>query len=147
MKKKTDIKTILTKIAKANRGLLTPEAVVDFARPASSPIHNRFTWDDNEAAHQYRLWEARQMIRVVAVMVGEKDQKPMRVFVSLMPDRDNESGGYREMTAVLADPDMRDQMLADALAEMEVFEAKYQALVELSEIFTAAKRVRGRRGW
>ncbi len=145
MKSKTDIKQILDDIARCNRGLLTPEAVVAFARPKSSPLHSRFTWDDTIAASQYRLWEARQLIRVTATLIGGDDVNPIRAFVSLVPDRDRKAGGYRGIAAVLSDPTMREQMLADALAEMEVFEEKYRALSELASIFQAARKIRSKR--
>jgi len=141
MKIKTAV--ILRKLAHANGGLLTPEAVVEFARPKTSPLHKRFMWDDSEAAHQYRLWQARQMISVTIRYVDIKGKKtPTRVFVSLSPDRDKRHGGYREMVEVLSDASMRRQMLQDASNEMSLFEMKYQSLDELSDIFKASKQFR-----
>ena len=53
----------LRSIAAKNDGLLKPEDVVEAARPANSPLHTRFTWDDSAAAHQFRLEQARTLIR------------------------------------------------------------------------------------
>lgn len=140
---KTKTAVILRKLAHANGGLLTPEAVVEFARPKTSPLHKRFLWDDTEAAHQYRLWQARQMISVTVRYVDIRGKKtPTRVFVSLTPDRDKKHGGYREMVEVLSDAELRRQMLKDALSEMELFEMKYQSLNELSVLFKASKELR-----
>lgn len=134
---------ILRKLAKTNGGLLTPEAVVEFARPKTSPLHKRFLWDDTEAAHQYRLWQARQMISVTVRYVDMDGKRtPTRVFVSLSPDRDRRHGGYREMVDVLSDSSLRKQMLNDAVNEMELFEMKYQTLNELSKLFKVSKQLR-----
>lgn len=143
--KRINVELILKKIAAANDGLLTPEAVVEFARPATSPLHKRFTWDNTEAAYKYRLWEARQLISVTVKMVdigGKK--KPVRVFVSLTPDR--EDGGYREINTVLSGGDYRRQLILDALAELAVFEMKYAELKELSDLFRKSKELREQLG-
>lgn len=134
----------LKRIAKENGGLLQPETVVEEARPASSPLHNRFQWDNSIAAHEYRIWQARQLIRVCVDVIPGTD-KISEVFVSLSPDRERESGGYRVMAEVLSDSDLRNQMLSDALDELELFREKYRKLKELAAVFSAIKRVRRRR--
>ncbi len=58
------IKQELEALAEANNGILRPEIVVEFARDAKTALHSRFEWDDTEAAKQYRLWQARQIIKV-----------------------------------------------------------------------------------
>lgn len=131
----------LKRIASENGGLLQPETVVQEARPASSPLHSRFEWDNTVAGQQYRIWQARHLIRIsVEVLAGTKES--MNVFVSLSPDRNKESGGYRVLTDVLTDKQMRLQMLHDALEELELFREKYKRLKELSEIFSAIKKAR-----
>lgn len=140
---KNKIVTELKKIAKANGGLLQPDAVVEAARPESSPLHSRFEWNDGKAAEEYRIWQARQLIRVT-VEVMDRTGESFDVFVSLSPDRQRESGGYRVLTDVLSDTDMRAQLLKDALAELELFREKYRQLTELVAVFSAIKKVRRR---
>ena len=131
----------LERIAAENGGILKAEAVVDAARADDSVLHSRFTWDDSEAAAQYRLWQARQLIRCSVVM-EPRSQTSVRAFVSLTPDRESDGGGYRATVAVMARKEYREQLLVDALAELEVIEAKYKTLTELAEVFAAARRVR-----
>jgi hypothetical protein len=136
---KNNVIAELKRIAAENDGLLQPETVVDEARPVSSPLHPRFEWNDKVAGDQYRLWQARQLIRVVVEVItatGEKEN----VFVSLTSDR--KESGYRVMTSVLSDSEMRQQMLADALAELECFREKYKRLQELAAVFSAIRKVR-----
>lgn len=136
----------LSRIAAGNGGVLRPSDVVTAARPKSSPLHGRFTWDDSEAAEQYRLLQARQIIRVTVHMLPPEFEQvePCRVWVSLMNDRTKEDGGYRSLVNVLSDKELRGQLLSEALAEMESFTAKYRQLSELSEVFAAMRKVRGK---
>ena len=117
------------------------------AEPKSSPLHSRFEWDNSKAGHQYRIWQARQLIRVsVEVRLGMDE--PTSVFVSLTQDRlpasrglDDFGGGYRIMADVMSDKPMREQLLVDALAELETFRDKYKTLKELAVVFSAIKKV------
>ena len=131
----------LRSIAAKNDGLLKPEDVVEAARPANSPLHTRFTWDDSDAAHQYRLEQARKLIRTTIqyIEVDGKDSS-FRVFCSLTPDRENQGGGYRETIAVLSNRQWRNQLLNDAHAEMERFEQKYARLKELSGVIKEIRK-------
>jgi len=144
--RKQDIRSIrvikeLKRIAAKHAGLLRAEDVVEAARPEDSPLHKRFTWNDGEAAHLWRLEEARRIIRVTVryIKVGKK-RIPIRVFVSLTPDRDDDGGGYRSTVDVLSRSETRQQFLRDACAEMESFKDKYKSIRELSEVFLAMTR-------
>ena len=136
----------LRRIAEENEGMLRPGDVVEAARPKNSPLHSRFEWDDSEAANKYRIWQARQLIAVTVEYIGtDKDGKTSRIFVSLTPDR-KEDGGYRSIESVMSSKSSREQLLADALEDMERFQKKYSDLRELAEVFDAMRRIRkGRR--
>lgn len=57
-----------------NNGELRKDAIVEAARLRTSPLHEAFTWDDEEAAHQYRLREAGHLVTSIVVvddMTGE----------------------------------------------------------------------------
>lgn len=134
------IREELERIARSHGGLLKPEDVVEEARQPSSPLHSQFTWDNSEAAHHWRLFQARNLIRVV-VVYHESPASESRVFVSLTPDRKEEGGGYRLLRTVLSNQQMRAQLLEDALHELQVFEDKYRHLKELARVFKAIKAV------
>jgi hypothetical protein len=134
----------LRRIADDNKGLLLPENVVAAARPVTSPLHPRFEWDNSKAAAAYRIWQARQLIRVVVEVVPGMNVAT-EVFCSLSRDR-NDEGGYRVVTTVLSSEELREEMLADALAELETFRIKYRRLQELVEVFDAIKRMSKKSG-
>jgi predicted MarR family transcription regulator len=135
---KTDIVRELKNLAEQNDGVLLPEAVVEAAKPADSPLHSRFEWNNAKAGHSYRLWQARHLIRV-CVETLPQTKEPVEVFVSLTSDR--KEGGYRVQTEVLNDREMRRQLLADALAELRCFAAKYARLKQLAKVMCAIRVV------
>lgn len=127
----------------AENGILQAEKVVEAARPKKSILHNYFTWDNNEAAERWRIYQARNLIRIVVqVIPGSDEKKTVNVFASLTSDRTEEGGGYRSIVNILSDAGMKRQLLQDALEDMKRFEERYESLKELAEIFAAFKKVR-----
>jgi hypothetical protein len=133
--------TILEELQKieAKNGILKPEDVVEYAANKRTALHSHFTWDDSIAAQKYRIWQARQIISV-QVEYLERAEETHQVFVSLTTDR-QDGGGYRPMVTVLNNTEMREQLLADALAEARLFKQKYQDLKELAAVFAAIEEV------
>lgn len=142
MKTDNPIVAELQRIASENGGILQPVSVVDAARAPESPLHSQFQWDDSVAAHQHRLFQARQLIRVCVTMIpnGNSDS-PDCVWVSLKQDRILPNGGYRPLVTVLSNATLREALLAEALSELETFKEKYGRLQELSELFRVASKV------
>lgn len=134
-----EITAELKKISDRNGGLLRPLDVVETARAEDSPLHSRFEWDDSLAAEKHRLNQARELIRVCVSLITTSDNRVIRVgtFVSLTPDRDNPGGGYRQIDVVMENPEQREQLLRDALSELEAFRTKYSHLRELVDLFQA----------
>jgi len=119
-------------------GFLRPMDVVDHARSKRSALHRFFEWDDSNAAEQYRLAQARAIIRVV-VQVSEQTSEKVRAFVSLQSDR-NKSGGYRAFAEVVEDEALMLSLVDQAKRELAVPERKFNHLrdiAELAGVFTA----------
>ncbi|HOX27401.1 MAG TPA: hypothetical protein PLU44_16765 [Candidatus Krumholzibacteria bacterium] len=120
----------LDKVRAKVGGMLDAPDVVKAARPEKSPLHRYFEWDDTEAAELYRVEQARCLIRLVVTTVPGAAE-PVQAFVSLTTERGR---GYRHIIDVLDDEDLQQQMLADALAELERWRDRYaqcRALVDL----------------
>lgn len=73
-----DLKEAL-EVVQARHGTLTAEIVVKEAESPDSPLHRYFAWDDEEAAHQYRLFQARALIRRVKVAIQATPDRIVRV--------------------------------------------------------------------
>jgi hypothetical protein len=122
-------------------GKLTAQAVVDAAREESSPLHGYFEWDDNKAANEYRLLQARKLIRVVVQPCEPLDNQPMHVYQSLVTDRVVPGGGYRTTEAILSTEAWRNTLLEQAKRELVGVRNKYASLTELAKVWTAIDTV------
>jgi len=112
-------------------GDVFPEAVVKKARNPKSAMHHRFNWDDSEAAHQYRLIQARNLITEVTAIYP--DGKKRQIYVSVVGHR-GKSGGYKTLSHVMNDEELREQYLAQALSEYERVGEKYEDLKQLDPV-------------
>lgn len=134
--------TEIERIRKAGAGSLEPEAVVEHARSHNSVLHTYFEWDDEKAAHSYRVSQAGDLIRAVQVDITRSNiEKPktIRAFVSV------KQGGERSYTSTLHamnDQQLRAQVLATAWAELLALRRKYEHLEELGRIFAAMDEAR-----
>lgn len=124
--------------AEAQYGALTPEALVDVSRDESAPLHDCFEWRDDVAAEKYRCVQAGNMIRSIVVDVepSGKGQKPknVRAFV-------HAGGQYRDIKAVVRTPELYDDLLKQAFAELLAFRQKYSQLTELQGVFDAITKI------
>lgn len=138
------IQNALKEIYISEGGILRPETVVRYASNPDSSLHSCFTWDDTAAAHQWRLNQARQLIKVNVEMLPGAN-KAYSVFVSLSRDRTQAGGGYRLAVDVLSSTELRDEMVEQALSEFKAVRAKYERLRELIPIFAGMDVVERRK--
>lgn len=117
--------------AQAPDGLLHPDAVVAFAKDEATALHEAFEWDDSEAAQQWRLQQARQVIRVY-VRFDPVAKKDVRAMVSVPSDRAN-GGGYRPTENLL--PQYRTEVVTEALKKIGKTRQSYSFLPELLPFF------------
>ena len=119
-------------------GAISAEYVLDNAKQEESPLHQYFEWNDQEAAEEYRLVQARLIIRSVAVRFdrSEDDIITTRAFVEI---KDNEAGPYMSLESVVFDDGMRHQLIEQAQRDILQFERKYETLVEIIEIIQPVK--------
>lgn len=123
----------LAKIKKANSdGLLTAEDVLEAASHPDHPLHRYFEWDETEAAHQWRLMQARGLIR--KVLVSEPDEgigDAVPKYVSLSIDRKRPGGGYRETREVLNSKQLMEQLEETAKRDIDGILRRYEMLKAL----------------
>ena len=114
-------------------GVIEPETVVLESQTPSAPLHSCFEWDDEKAAHKYRITQAQTIIRSI-VVVEEAKQPETRAFVNVQRE-------YHPVSVVVRNPEKREILLQNALNELRWFERKYNTLQELSNVFAAIKEV------
>lgn len=133
--KRETVGAILKQIIAENGGILTPEHLVELVEPVDHPLHKYFTWDNQKAGEILRLHEARAILRVAVEFIGPS-REAVRVAVHLSSD----AVGYRLLSEVLSDEEMRTQLLSDAARDVDVFRRKYEALGELKPIVSRLTR-------
>jgi hypothetical protein len=133
----------LEQIRQKHGGLLKPEDVVAFARNRRTALHREFEWDDAKASIEFRLEQARRVIRVSVTVLPSphSDQEPVRAYVSVVSDRVQPGGGYRSFADVMTDDDMRSELVNEAISEAKRWRRKYERLRELAPIFLAIDKV------
>ena len=119
-------------------GSLTPKAVVEEARSEQSPLHSCFTWNNDEAADQHRLHEARRLI--VSVRIVNGPASPMvPVYVSITtPEKSRE---YRQTTEVMSDEKIKARFMDELRRFIETLERKYKGLNDLANVLERMKQV------
>lgn len=101
-------------------GKLTAHDVVRAARNPESPLHSCFEWDDSKAAEQWRLEQARSLIRSVEVRITVQDGGTVSVPVYVRdPARDTEEQGYTALESIKGDPDAARAMLYVEMTRVE----------------------------
>lgn len=117
---------------RAEAGAISAEAVLGRAQDESSPLHPHFEWDDEQAAHEYRLMTARRLIRAV-VVAGKTGEEPVAKYV--YTERE-----YVPIAEIVADPGRYLQALAAARKDLE------SAQRRVNDLLTAAKTTRAKKG-
>lgn len=122
-------------------GVCHPAMLVKAAARKESPLHGLFEWDDSEAAKRYRVEQARRVIRTLRVVVDDQlTAKPSFVHVTTIA-ADGVANGYMATHRAL-EGDTRDQVLKDALGVLEGARRRYEALTELSSVWSALDEIK-----
>ena len=129
------VRTALNEVRAENEdGLLVPEDVVKRAQDEDSPLYHCFTWDDDEASHQWRLAEARALIRHIEVVFpDDATETPVPKYVSLLSDRKRKGGGYRETGQVLGNKELLAELEATAKRDIDGVLKRYEVLKAMCE--------------
>ncbi len=139
------IRQELVRLAEEHKGYLSPDTVVEAAADPASVLHDRFTWDDTEAARRFRLVQAGMMLRQIRVTImrpalpaetaGTKVIE-VRQFQS-DPDARGNGGSYTRVEALIEDPDKRKSLLESVVGELRAIRKRYDELTELTGVWVA----------
>ena len=138
------------------KGKLTPEGVVDEARPEESVLHKDFEWRDEIAAEKYRQSQARVMIGAIRI-IREDSPTPVKAYINIQtvekpPIRfsdaakplnssaDASSRSYMPLEEILQKPKLYAQMMKNAQRDAETYLQKYRVLEELQPIMSAIEK-------
>lgn len=131
-------------------GSVTSKAFLEYSRPEESETHSMFEWDDTIAAEKYRLAQSGRIInqlQIDVVRVGDSTPVNMDVkvertdliqkvsaFVNVSPRSTKASAVFNNTISAFNNETKRKAVLANALSDLESFEAKYKTFEELSGV-------------
>lgn len=120
----------LARISKRNGGILTPDAVVEDAQDESSPLHTQFEWDDGEAAKQWRLEQARTLIRSVKVEIHTETKTVSTVRYVRSPEATGRQQGYADVTKLRTHEDLAREALRREFAAAKALFDRCESLAD-----------------
>jgi hypothetical protein len=130
--------TEVERIKAKNGGVVTAGLVVLEAQKKRNPLHKEFEWDDSIAAAEYRMEQARRMLRSFIVTYQESPHIESRAYevVTEVGTRDESPRKvYKTTKEILQDPIQRDELLGRAINDALAFRRKYHELSELAQVF------------
>jgi len=141
----TIIGSELESLIEVHNQALTAEDVVEAARAPTSAMHPIFGFgEDERLAHERRLELARGLLRSVRVRIltPKKKEVVVRLTVATPGAPDPNKKNYSTTEYALNDPEMRTEVLRQALRELIAFRRKYAELSELSIVFAAIDKMK-----
>lgn len=111
-------------------GVLTAEAVVEAAASEESPLHAYFVWDDTLAAREYRLFQARVLIREIKIKV---ERTPDRV-VPVKAHRRSRPGDVPAVVRPVPADGFKHIMELQARRELQVLRNRYGMLMDFDAL-------------
>lgn len=112
---------LISKLNRSNK--LTPSGVLDLARAEDSPLHTLFVWDDSAAAHQYRLEQARRVIKRCNYRIEKNDDLLVHI-----PTYSKGEGEYRRASTVVANISDFEAALTEAYKRLRAAERAVHVL-------------------
>jgi hypothetical protein len=129
-----EVKAALLNLDKANGGL-RPSEVVAAAKPKSSPLHNEFEWNDTKAGEEYRLYQARHLIRVCVITAKAEDGTIVRdpwVQIPATPEeceiKQSREGVYQRISVIVQDVDKFARALSALMTKLNAAKAAAEEL-------------------
>jgi len=135
----------------AASGVLTPEAVIEAAKNPESVLHDAFTWDDTEAAHSFRLYQARKLISSVKVQINTESRTISTVFYVRDPSAAKDLQGYVSLNRLRNDEELAREALlqefsrvASMLERARHLASALQMEAEIENLLTTVRSIHER---
>lgn len=130
-KKRESVRKELERLDSLRGGKITADEVVAAARKADSPLHNEFEWDDKKAGHQYRLDQARALIRTIRVEHRVEERIVKAVVYVRDPDVEPNEQGYVRLATLVGDQERQRRLVRQ---ELERISGSMKRLAEIKEV-------------
>jgi hypothetical protein len=125
-------------------GQLTPMLVLDQARAAEHPLHDRFEWDDSAAAESWRREQAHRLIRSVRVVyrpaTATERARDIRAFQAVRGENPENGGFIYEPVEDIARDEFRSKLLLQQMErEWLTLRRRYEEFTEFWQLINQAR--------
>ena len=134
-----------------NLGAVTPETMLEDARPEGSRLHTYFEWDDTKAAEQHRLQTCRKIYNHFTFTVVNdttEEQGTIRAFLNVKttiePSKQADEKTkrvYVPTVAAFEKPDYRKQIIGQAKVEIKRWRERYKMYSKFEPLFIAIDKM------
>ena len=121
-------------------GKVETRALVDAARPKTSPAHEGFTWDNRAAAERYREIEARKWIRVSFIKTDAAAEPERLIHVPKVitepaneEEPESREGHYQVASVLIERPDEFARALNQAQIKLDAAKRAVDDLLKIAE--------------
>lgn len=130
---------------------ITPLCVVNAARPKSAALHPFFEWDNAIAAEQYRIFQARNLVNHLQVVVVNSDgvKEQIKAYFSQTVEGEDDDGEaiaerrYLHIDLVEATPAAAMNSVGIAKAELEAWKVRHaQYRRHFAEVIAAIEKLK-----
>lgn len=124
------IDTRIDHLCALNGGRITAEIYVEDARSADSPLHETLEWDNDKAAHEHRINQARAIIASVRVRMITESRVLSTIAYVRDPTCASDEQGYASVLRLRTDRNLAQRAL---LTELRRAQALMDRAVELAD--------------
>ena len=109
-------------------------------------MHKIFEWRDDVAAEKWRCQQAKQMLSSLHIVVlksteAQPKTTTVRAYVNTELEDGRKNATYLSVVrAMQPNTETRDNVIANAMRELEEFNKKYRTISELKDIIVAIDR-------
>jgi len=107
---------------------LTAEAIVDESKAEDAPLNPIFEWDNEKASYEWRKQQARVMLgNLVTVQIGNVPTEATRAYINVS----RSDGEYVGMDIVVRTPSLSENMVRQAIADLNAYRKKYETVAAI----------------
>ena len=136
----------LEDLSEKTGGSLNAKLVLDRSRPEQAPLHREFEWNNEVAAELHREEQARKILRSIVTVHNDSSGEEVQVRAYYSLHEPNAQRSYMPIARVLSDDDLRNELLGQALTDLQKMQHRYGSLKELSEIWEIGDELRAKLG-
>lgn len=127
----------------ARYGKVDPKVVVEESKDFDAPLHKCFEWDNRKAANKYREGQAKDMITniIVHTEIDDSLSVPMKAYVSVVDADSGKGKKYISLSVAIENTTYLDQIIANAMKELQSFKRKYQNITQFTTILQEIEKL------